>query len=193
MNEAEELLPLFLRGEGIIEERQLLSIAVERAGKNVFSGRALNEAVIAQGVIARLLDLKASVGGEPLTTYRADGLIIATPTGSTAYSLAAGGPMVHPRLSALILTPINPHSFSQRPIVVPGDQTVEVEVLKKRATSIDSEVNLTLDGQTYEPLQRFDRVIAHPHTETVKFLRRGQDTFYATLRQKLKWGDRPEA
>ena len=192
IDEAEEWLPKLLSGEGVIEERQQLTVSVERAGAEFFNGLALNEAVIAQGAIARLLDLHASVNGETLTTFHADGLIVATPTGSTAYSLAAGGPVVHPRLSALILTPINPHSFSQKPIVIPGESEVTVEVLARPHQFENSEVSLTLDGQVYQQLRQGDRVSVRVHGESVKFIRRRQDTFFATLRAKLKWGERLE-
>jgi NAD+ kinase len=188
IEEIETVLPALLRGEGVIEERSLLDVRVRRGGKEMFAGIALNEAVIAQGAISRLLHVKTSVNGEDLTTYNADGLIIATPTGSTAYSLAAGGPIVHPSMQAMILTPINPHSFSQKPIVVPAASTVEAEVLKKPSTLGDTDVSLTLDGQVYHPLQRNDVVRIAVHPGAVRFVRRAQDTFFSTLRRKLKWG-----
>ncbi|TSC57562.1 MAG: NAD+ kinase [Candidatus Peregrinibacteria bacterium Greene0416_19] len=188
IDEAEQVLPKLLRGEGVIDERSVLAVRAERGKEILFDGAVLNEAVISQGSIARLVDLRTCINGEDLTTYRADGLIIATPTGSTAYSLAAGGPIVHPRLTAMILTPINSHSFSQKPIVIPGDGQVDVEVLPKQNKFSDVEVSLTLDGQTYLSLQRHDRIHVHLNERTVKFLRRKQDTFYATLRTKLKWG-----
>lgn len=189
MTEVETVLPKLLRGEGVIEERSVLHIVAKRGSEELFNGVVLNEAVISQGSIARLVDLKTGINDEELTTFRADGLIIATPTGSTAYSLAAGGPIVHPRMHASILTPINSHSFSQKPIVIPGDQEIEVEVLAKDNKFGDIEVSLTLDGQTYVTLQRHDRIHAKMNTKTVKFLRRKQDTFYETLREKLKWGE----
>ena len=189
VNELEDALPQLLRGHGTIEDRYPLLVEVLRGKKVVFRGRALNEAVIAQGAIARLLNLQTTVHGEPLTTYRADGLIIATPTGSTAYSLSAGGPIVHPRLGALILTPINPHSFTQKPIVLPRGDTVEVEVQQKENKFIDTEVSLTLDGQVYHRLKRLDHIVVRTDTTPVHFLRRKQDTFFATLRHKLRWGD----
>jgi NAD+ kinase len=191
IDEVDALLPALLNGEGIVDERGVLQVDVLKGDDVVFSGMALNEAVIAQGTIARLLDLKAQIDGEPLTTFHADGLIIATPTGSTAYSLAAGGPIVHPSLPAVILTPINPHSFSQKPLVIPARQEVSVAVHPKHSSFHDSEVSLTLDGQVYYPLTREHSVVARLHPQTVRFLRRRQDTFYATLRKKLKWGETP--
>ncbi len=192
VEEAPLLLPPFLHGEGVVEERSLLLItAFHRDGEEFVHSHVLNEAVISQGSIARLMDLRATVNGEDLTVFRADGLIIATPTGSTAYSLAAGGPVVHPGLTATILTPINSHAFAQKPIVIPNEQEVEVEVMSKPNKFEDIEVSLTLDGQVFNVLQRHDRVRVSRHPDTVKFLRRRQETFYATLRKKLKWGEVP--
>lgn len=185
-------LPPLLRGTMEIDERNVLHIVATRKEKVLCDGYVLNEAVISQGSIARLFDLRATVNGEDLTTFRADGLILATPTGSTAYTLAAGGPIVEPHIRAIILTPINPHSFSQKPIVLPGNHRVEVEVLTKDNKFGGVEVSLTLDGQMYFTLQRHDRIQATMNGETVKFIRRKKETFYATLRTKLKWGERPE-
>ncbi len=190
LEEAETLLPSLLNGDGVLEERRILTVTAMRGKEQLHSGFALNEAVIAQGTIARLVDLRASINGEPLTTFHADGLIISTPTGSTAYSLAAGGPIVHPMLPATILTPINPHSFSQKPVVISSDQEVLVEVVTKSNKFQDTEVVLTLDGQVYIPLQNGDTITVCGCDRTVQFLRRKQDTFFGTLQQKLKWGER---
>ncbi len=192
IDEADTLLPALLNGDGVIEERSILSVKVLREDKEVFQCFALNEAVISQGAISRLLDLKTSVDGEMLANFHADGLIVATPTGSTAYSLAAGGPVVHPRIAGIILTPINPHSFNQRPIVLPGMNDIEVDISKCNDTFLQSTVSLTLDGQIYYELHKHDRVLSRIHTDTVKFIRRGDDTFFHTLRTKLKWGERLE-
>ena len=189
IDEIETVLPQLLSGKGVRESRPLLSIDVFRGKKKVFSGCAINEVVIAQGAIARLLHLQTTVQGEALTPYSADGLTIATPTGSTAYSLSAGGPIVHPRLPALVLTPINPHSFTQKPIVIPGNAVVEVEVTQRGSHFVDSEVSLTLDGQVYHKLLAHDRITAHMDKRSVTFLRRREDTFFATLRRKLRWGE----
>ncbi|MDD4287220.1 MAG: NAD(+)/NADH kinase [Candidatus Peribacteraceae bacterium] len=190
LNEADRILPALLCGEGMIDERGLLKVEAVRKRKVFFSGHALNEAVIAQGTIARLIDLETTVNGEALTTYRSDGLIVATPTGSTAYSLAAGGPIVHPAFdSAIILTPINPYSFSQKPVVISGRSKVDVGVRMKVRKFADVDVNLTIDGQMYVPLQDGDHVRCSVSKETVKFLRRKQDTFLRTLRTKLRWGE----
>lgn len=192
VGEAPRLLPKFLRGEGIVDERRALRVIARRGTGTVIEGFVLNEAVISQGTIARLIDLKTTVNGEPLTTFRADGLILATPTGSTAYTLAAGGPIVHPQVQAAILTPINSHSFSQKPIVIPGDHRIEVEVLGRGAKFGAVDVSMTLDGQAYAALHPGDRIFATVSEHTVKFLRRKKETYYATLRSKLKWGGQPE-
>jgi NAD+ kinase len=189
LHEAERELPKLLSGEGVIDDRSLVRVVARRAGKEFFTGYALNEAVIAQGTIARLVDLQVSVQAEPLTTFHADGLIVATPTGSTAYSLAAGGPIVHPTLDATILTPINPHSFSQKPVVIPSDHVISVNIAMKQAKFQDAHVVLTLDGQVYEPLHSGDSIEVCGCGQKVRLLRKAQDTFFHTLRRKLKWGE----
>lgn len=188
LEEADTLMRQLLHGEGVLEERSLLHVEVLRDAASHFQGYVLNEAVIAQGAIARLMDLRTAINDEPLATFHADGLIIATPTGSTAYSLAAGGPIVHPRLHATILTPLNPHSFSQKPIVVPGASRIEVQVQMQENKFMDHQVSLTLDGQTYVSLRRADVVRVSMRGEVVRFLRRREDTFFSTLRTKLQWG-----
>lgn len=188
-DEIEVLLPSLLSGKGIVEERSVLHAAVRRDGTDIFGACALNDAVISQGTISRLLDLKASIGGELLSSYHADGLIIATPTGSTAYSIAAGGPVVHPGISALLITPINPHSLNQRPIVVPGKECIDVQVMGKESIHMNVAVGLTIDGQVYQELQSGDTVTVKVFDKGVRFLRRKEDAFYQTLRTKLHWGE----
>jgi NAD+ kinase len=192
LHEAEKMIPKFLIGRGQIDERSLLKITAKRGKLILWHGLVLNEAVANQGAISRLIDLKTTVNGDPLATFHADGLIIATPTGSTAYSLAAGGPIVHPQLKATILTPINPHSFNQKPIVLPAEDEIEIRILTKLNKYSDVFVSLTLDGQTYVTLKRDDTVHAVAAKETVKFLRRSEETYFSTLRNKLKWGGRIE-
>ncbi len=189
-DEAADLIPQFLNGEGVLDERKLIHVTAMRGNTEVISGFALNEAVIAQGTIARLVDLQTSVNDEPLTTFHADGLIIATPTGSTAYNLSSGGPIVHPTLDAMILTPISPHSFSQKPVVIRSDAKVEITVKTKQKKYKDTEVVLTLDGQVYVGLEGEDVITVTQDARSIKFLRRSQDTFFGTLRDKLKWGER---
>lgn len=193
LSDMAERLPRLLAGNGIIEHRACLDADVLRDGKKVFSCTALNDVVISQGTISRLLDLKASIGGQFLATYHADGLIVSTPTGSTAYSLAAGGPVVHPVVNALILTPINPHSFTQKPIVIPGDSDIEVFITDPGSQKFDNAtVGITVDGQVYHSLQPNDRVVVRTGA-AVHFLRENSDAFYRALRTKLKWGEGPES
>ncbi|MEQ1849375.1 MAG: NAD(+)/NADH kinase [Candidatus Peribacteraceae bacterium] len=192
LEEVTTMLPKFMRGYGKIEERRLLSISVKRGSKTIVSGNVLNEAVIAQGAISRLIDLETTVNGDPLTTFHADGVILATPTGSTAYSLAAGGPVVHPELPAMIVTPINPHSFTQKPIVLPSSSKLAIMIQTKANKFGDVKVSLTLDGQTYVTLTRGDILHVTVAPEKVRFIRRPEETYFGTLRNKLKWGERLE-
>lgn len=182
-------LPAYLAGSGQIEHRSAMCAFVVRGTEEVFRCIALNDVVISQGTISRLLDLEASVGDRFLATYHADGLIVATPTGSTAYSLAAGGPVVHPTVSALILTPINPHSFTQKPIVIPGDASVSVTLAASTVPPYANvTVGLTIDGQVYHELRQGDEIVVRTDM-TVHFLRGSDDAFYRALRTKLKWGE----
>ena len=192
LKEVDDVLPELLQGGGVIEERSVLHVRAFRGDDEFFSGFALNEAVIAQGAIARLIELSTTVNKEEVATFRADGLIISTPTGSTAYSLAAGGPIVYPTLPATILTPINPYSFSQKPIVIPSDDDVDVTVSVKGSRAENLEVDLTIDGQEYTPLQSGDVVCVCGCEHTVQFVRRPDDTFFRTLRGKLKWAEQIE-
>lgn len=181
-----------LRGAYQEDRRALISAVIERQGETVFESVALNEVVIAQGMIARLIDIETSVDDRKLATFHADGLIVATPTGSTAYSLAAGGPIVHPSIEALILTPINPHSFSQRPIVIPGASVVTCIIgIDPRRMGTEG-VSFTIDGQVYRELSTGDRLHVRVHATRALLLRRKADAFYQVLRDKLNWGDRPE-
>ena len=189
----EDALPQLLSGDAVIDKRAVLDVQIVRDGSVIHSGIALNEAVIAQGTIARLVNLETYVNNEPLTMFHADGLIIATPTGSTAYSLAAGGPIVHPSQAATILTPINPHSFSQKPVVMDGSSTIDVHIVPSDSNKYNEKrVVLTLDGQVSYPLEDGDHIQTKVHDTRLQFLRRKEDTFFSTLRQKLKWGERTE-
>lgn len=191
IKEAKKIIPPLLQGKGYIDNRNLLEIKATRRQEVIFCGKALNEAVIAQGTIARLIELHTSINNKPLTSYHADGLIVSTPSGSTAYSLAGGGPIVHPHLAAIILTPINPYSFSQKPVVIPGKSQVDIEVHHKQESYHDSDVILTIDGQSYVSLQKNDRVSITLSRQKIKLLRSKQDPFFETLQRKLKWGEKP--
>ncbi len=176
----DDLLPLICNGELTCEERMCFDVVVEgRKGSHY----VLNDAVITKGTLARIILLKVEVNGELLTTYRADGLIVSTPTGSTAYSLSAGGPIVHPQLDSIIITPICPHTLTNRPIVLPPTSVVEVTLLSR-----DEEVMLTLDGQVGFPLAYGDKVVIRKSKRPTKVLRSPFDSYFNILRNKLSWG-----
>ncbi len=178
------LLDDLLAGRAAIERRDRLQVRVgEGPGAEEFL--VLNDAVINKAALARILAIHVEVAGEPLTRYRADGLILATPTGSTAYNLSAGGPIVHPGLAALLVTPICPHMLSNRPLVVP----LGLEVVVWVGTG-DEGIFLTLDGQHGVPLQPGVRVRVDVSSEPLSLVRERRLSFFATLHRKLKWGDR---
>jgi NAD+ kinase len=182
---SDRVLPLLddlMAGTVTVERRDRLKV---RVGDDDGGFLVLNDAVINKAALARILAIHVEVGGERLTRYRADGLILATPTGSTAYNLSAGGPIVHPGLSALMITPICPHTLSNRPLVIPLDLEVVVFV-----ESGDEGIYLTLDGQHGIPLQPGVRVRVGVSEQPLTLVREPRLSFYATLHHKLKWGDR---
>lgn len=173
-------------GDYTIDERIMLDIEVIRDKKFIKHFHALNEVVISQGTLARLIALKTTVDDRKLTTYHADGLIIATPTGSTAYSLSAGGPIVYPSLNAFILTPIAPHSFTQKPIVIPDYKRIDV--------TVDNDykyMHITVDGQESFSVLHKDRIRVKKG-DVVKFVRLPSESYFQTLREKLHWGEKNE-
>lgn len=180
-----EVLPRFLAGDYEIEERMMLEMAVKREGREVIRFAALNEIVISKGPFARLIELELNVGGRPVEEYWADGLIIATPTGSTAYSLSAGGPIVSPSLQVLVITPICPHTLYTRSLVISHDEKVQVGVW---ATHRDTAV--TIDGQRGYRLEPGDTVGVHKAPEAARLIRQKGWSFYDVLRRKLKEGPR---
>lgn len=177
------LLDDLLAGAVAVEQRDRLRVVVGD-GSEVPEFLVLNDAVINKAALARILAIHVEVAGEHLTRYRADGLILATPTGSTAYNLSAGGPIVHPGLAALMITPICPHTLSNRPLVVP----LGVEVVVWVGTG-DEGVYLTLDGQHGIPLQPGVRIRVDASKEPLSLVRDSRYSFFSTLRRKLRWGD----
>ncbi len=175
-----------LNGDYRIAERVMLRVAIECPARapNAFS--ALNDAVVAKGTLARLLHLRAYVDGHFVAAYAADGLIVSTPTGSTAYSLSAGGPLVHPDVDCLILTPICPHGLSLRPLVLPGGSHVKLMVDNVE----DSEVVVTVDGQTGVPLAPEECVVVSRSPHRARLIIPDAGDFYRKLREKLGWGER---
>ncbi len=178
-------LDRFLRGEHRIGRRSMLRAHVIREDTQVSVYDALNDVVLTKASIARMIDFDAYVDERFVAAYKADGLILCTPTGSTAYSLSAGGPIIFPQVAAMCLTPICPHMLTNRPVVVPDESTIEIV---NRAS--DGETYLTIDGQVGEPLKRGDRVIARRSPHVLQLVRPPRSMFFDVLRQKLKWGER---
>lgn len=174
-----------VRGELVIDERAMLEAEIIGPSGARTRAVALNDMVIAKTGVARVIHLTTSVNGEHLATYPADGVIIATPTGSTAYSLSAGGPIVHPQVDVIVVTPICPHTFTARPVVVSGGATVTVEV-QMRA----DEVCLSVDGQASHDLFAGERVVVRRASERTRLVRLQANSFYGILRTKLGWGSR---
>jgi NAD+ kinase len=181
LEEMHAALERLLSGEYWLEERVLLDVSVSRNGDPVAQYLALNDAVINKGALARIIEMEVSVNSELVTITRADGLIISTPTGSTAYSLAAGGPILYPTLGAFILTPICPHTLSNRPVVVPDSSPVGV-CLRHGA-----DVMLTVDGQVGTPLLQGDCIQFKKADSTIRLIQATDSTFFRLLREKLKW------
>lgn len=166
------------------EDRMMLTARVIRGGKRIAQYRVLNDAVINKGALARMMELKVAVNNGHLTTLRADGLIVATPTGSTAYSLSAGGPIIHPTIHCFVLTPICPHTLSNRPIALPDTVVVTVCL-----TSLSEDVSLTLDGQSGFSLEPNDSVEIKKSRFRMKLIKHPTKSYYEILRTKLKWGN----
>ncbi|MFH1574541.1 MAG: NAD(+)/NADH kinase [Acidobacteriota bacterium] len=171
-----------LSGNYTIEERMLLEAEVFRQDQPLVRYMALNDGVITKGTLARIIDLEVRVNSELVTRTRADGLIVSTPTGSTAYSLAAGGPILYPTLAALIITPICPHTLTNRPVVVPDGASVSVWLRH------GSDVMLTIDGQVGTPLAPNDRIVFRKGERSLRLVQLAGSTFFRLLREKLKWG-----
>ncbi len=184
VGELYENLEQAIAGKLETEDRIMLSVSVIRNDKCVERYRALNDAVINKGALARMMDLTVSVDGIFLTTLRADGLIVATPTGSTAYSLAAGGPIIQPTVHGLIVTPICPQTLTNRPICLPDDVAITVCL-----TSESEDVTLTLDGQIGFSLEPLNIIEIRKSRYKLRLIKHPTKTYYEILRTKLKWGN----
>src|SRR3989475_3474888 len=177
-------LEALLTGRMAIDERMLLAVRIFRQGQCLGEYGAFNDVAIMKAAMSRIIDLSVSVEGRHATAYRADGLIIATPTGSTAYSLSAGGPILFPTMDAVVLTPICSHTLTNRPIVLPASQRIEVTLLT------DQDVMLTIDGQVGFALREHDTVEVRQAAARIRLVRFPQKHFFSVLRAKLKWGER---
>lgn len=178
------VLERVLEGDFSVERRARLAVTLYRNDDSILAAEVLNDAVVNKNALARIAEVAAFVDGAPLTTFKADGVIVSTPTGSSAYSLAAGGPLVHPSVSAVLLTPICPHTLTQRPLLLPDDRTIELVLCS------DSEMFVTLDGQSGLAMERNDRLVLRRSPAATLLVRPASATWYAVLRDKLHWGQR---
>ncbi|MBF0379436.1 MAG: NAD(+)/NADH kinase [Magnetococcales bacterium] len=174
-----------LDGRYTIEKRMLLAIKIKRKNKEILKYLVLNDAVIHKGALARMLEYEVAIDKQFVFSSRADGLIISSPTGSTAYSLSAGGPIIHPTLNTILLVPICPHTLTNRPIAVPGDGIISITL--SNISSLDQ--RLTLDGQTGFPLQEGDKILIKQSKHQLHVLHAADRNYYSILREKLRWGE----
>ncbi len=176
-------LPDLVAGRYELDERMMLQAEADRIDANALL--ALNDVVVTTRGVARVLRLRVLVNGEHLASYPADGVIVATPTGSTAYSLSAGGPILHPKVDAVVITPISPHTFNARSVVVDRNDTVDVEL-----TVPSQDATVTVDGRMGLPMGETWRVRVRRARQTTRFIRLRTSSFYSILRTKLSWGER---
>lgn len=173
------------RGEHRVGKRRMLQVELVRGGRTVGRHEALNDAVITKSSLARMIDVDAHVNDMFVCAYKADGLIVATPTGSTAYSLSAGGPIIFPSVAAFCLTPICPHTLTNRPVIVPESSVIRLESLAENGAAF-----LTIDGQIGEPLLRGDQIVCRRSEHTIHLILPPRMRYFDVLRAKLKWGER---
>ncbi|TFV88150.1 NAD kinase [Oxalobacteraceae bacterium OM1] len=184
----EGMLPVLtdmLDGKLESEQRCLLEGSVLRGGQTIFHALAFNDVVVSRGSTSGMAELKVDVDGRFMYNQRSDGLIVATPTGSTAYALSAGGPLLHPSLSGLSLVPIAPHALSNRPIVIPDSSCIEIEIMGGR------DISVNFDMQSLASLQHHDRIIVRRSAHAITFLHPQGWSYYDTLREKLHWNEYP--
>ena len=182
----EEMFPALeaiLAGEYQVQQRLMLSVELWRGDELVTQNRVLNDVVVNKSALARIIEIKASLNDQFVNAFRADGLIVATPTGSTAYNLSAGGPVIYPSMSAMVITPICPFTLSNRPIVVPDDSVIEVSLITE-----NEEVALTLDGQVGVSLRAHDRILIRKSRTAFNLVQPPNRNYFEVLRNKLKWG-----
>jgi NAD+ kinase len=174
-----------LHGDFRVGKRRMLHCDLVRSGETVSAYEALNDVVLTKASIARMIDLETHVDAHFVCSYKADGLVISTPTGSTAYSLSAGGPIVYPSVGCLCLTPICPHTLTNRPVIVPDSSVIRVI-----NHAGEGDAYLTIDGQVGEPLQPEDVVVCRSSSHFIRLIRPPKQMFFDVLRDKLKWGER---
>lgn len=179
-------LETVLAGRAELDERMMLRATIDRGAAGVDASIVLNDVVFTRNALSRMLDLDVTVGDQFVTSVKADGLIVASPTGSTAYNLSAGGPIVHPAMDALVLTPIAPHMLTNRPIVIPAAREVRV----RPAREASAQVFVTFDGQSGFPLEDGDEVSIARAPRPLRLVRATERSYFEVLREKLKWGER---
>ncbi|MFH1242373.1 MAG: NAD(+)/NADH kinase [Pseudomonadota bacterium] len=184
LDELYPVIEMMIKGGLEVERRVMLETRVIRGGQEVIRFQVLNDVVINKKALARIIDLDVTINDESLTTFRADGLIIATPTGSTAYNLAAGGPILYPTMETFVLTPICPFTLTNRPIILPGTATLRIRLGKES----EDTVILTFDGQVGFDLFLGDEVIIRISKEKISLLRPPDHSYFEILRTKLMWG-----
>jgi NAD+ kinase len=175
-----------VNGTAQIEERMMLYVAVVAGARRLAERVVLNDVVVTQGALSRIIELSVSVDGESMMRIKADGLIIASPTGTTAYNLSAGGPIVHPQVDGLTITPIAPHTLTNRPVVVPGSSEIRIQPLIQEE---QSEVFATFDGQSLLPLKSDHIVSVRRAEKRLRLIRATSRGYFQVLREKLKWGE----
>ena len=183
LDEMESALESLLSGSFLVDRRMMLHVSVvgpKGAGEDYY---ALNEIVVTKGPLAKIINIPTWIDGMFLTTYRGDGLILSSPTGSTAYNLSAGGPIVHPGTEAIVLTPICPFALSSRPLILPGDVTVEIPFPRAMETGI----SMVVDGQVGHPIEAGDRVVLKKAPGHLKLVRSPLRDYFTILREKLGW------
>jgi NAD+ kinase len=185
IDEMDTTLASVLDGTAAYDERMMLRAEVERGAGTMDRRVVLNDVVFTKAALSRIIEVSVTVGGLPVTTVKADGLIVATATGSTAYNLAAGGPIVHPRVDSMVVTPIAPHTLTNRPIVIPGHEVIEV---RPHVTAGTDDIFVTYDGQSGYPLHPGDLVRVHRAERTLKLVKSPSRSYFAMLHEKLRWG-----
>lgn len=184
-SELRDAVQKMLGGECAVEERLMLDARIHRDGREIEMHTVLNDVVINKGALARIVDMETFIDHVYVTTYKADGLIVSTPTGSTAYSLSAGGPIVYPTLDVVVITPICPHMLANRPLVVSKGSLIEITL-----PSVSEDAFLTLDGQVGVPLMRGDTIEISESVHKTRLLIPCDKDYFKVLRTKLKWGER---
>jgi len=184
-SEMREIIPQMLSGSFEREERTLLESRIMRDGQPIYHALAFNDVVVNRSGVSGMAELRVSVDGRFMYDQRSDGLIVATPTGSTAYALSSQGPILHPQLQGIVLVPIAPHALSNRPIVLPDDSKVSIQIISGR------DVNVNFDMQSFTALELNDTIDVRRSRHTVPFLHPVGYSYYATLRKKLHWHEYP--